>query len=168
MMTTFKSTSNSLTIYLAHFQPVSLRLYSSFAFSALTLLVGRQEGHPAHKNWVVGCWRSYLSGARCRLAYGPVDATATHCLFTASVKSTLAFPFWYRLTWVVPDKGPLYGCVSITLLSIAHHRQELISHEFYYFPSSRYFFSRRQKWCGLNFAIYPRLFPVDFQCTWLF
>ena len=23
---------------------------------------------------------SYLSGARCRLAYGPDDATATHCL----------------------------------------------------------------------------------------
>ena len=42
-----------------------------FAFSALTLLVGRQEGHPACKNWVVGCWCCYLSGARCRLAYGP-------------------------------------------------------------------------------------------------
>ena len=50
-------------------------------FSALMLLVGRQEGHPAcKKNWVVGCWRGYLSGARCRLAYGPADATATHCL----------------------------------------------------------------------------------------
>ena len=51
------------------------------AISALTLLVGQQEGHPAcKKNQVVGCWRSYLSGARCRLAYGPADATATHCL----------------------------------------------------------------------------------------
>ena len=29
---------------------------------------------------VVGCWRGYLFGARCRLAYGPADATATHCL----------------------------------------------------------------------------------------
>jgi len=28
---------------------------------------------------VVRCWRGYLSGARCRLAYGPADATATHC-----------------------------------------------------------------------------------------
>jgi len=54
----------------------------SNAFSALTLLVGRQEGHPACKNRVVGCWRGYLSGARCRLAYGPADATATHCLFS--------------------------------------------------------------------------------------
>ena len=26
------------------------------------------------------CWRGYLSGARCKLAYGPADATATHCL----------------------------------------------------------------------------------------
>jgi len=32
------------------------------------------------ENWVVGCWHGYLSGARCRLAYGPADATATHCL----------------------------------------------------------------------------------------
>ena len=31
--------------------------------------------------WLVGCWRGYLSGARCRLANGPADATATHCLF---------------------------------------------------------------------------------------
>ena len=31
------------------------------------------------KNIVVGCWRGYLFGARCRLAYGPADATATHC-----------------------------------------------------------------------------------------
>jgi len=54
------------------------------AFSALSLLVGRQEGHPVCKNWVVGCWRGYLSGARCILAYGPADATATHCLTVAS------------------------------------------------------------------------------------
>jgi len=47
-----------------------------FAFSALTVLVGRPM-----KNGVVGCWRGYLSGARCRLAYGPADATATNfCL----------------------------------------------------------------------------------------
>ena len=55
-------------------------LVQKYAFSALTLLVGRQEGHPACKNWVVGCWRGYLSGARCRLAHGSADATATHCL----------------------------------------------------------------------------------------
>ena len=47
----------------------SIRL--SCAFSALMLFVGRQEGHPACKNWVVRYWHSYLS------AYGPTDATAT-------------------------------------------------------------------------------------------
>ena len=51
-----------------------------FAFSALTLLVGQQEGHPACKELIGGCWCGYLSGARCRLAYDPDDATATHCL----------------------------------------------------------------------------------------
>jgi len=52
-----------------------------------------------------------MSGARCRLAYGPADATATHSL--ASVKSRLVLPFWYRLTRVVPEKGPLNGCVCV-------------------------------------------------------
>jgi len=50
------------------------------AFSALTLLVGRQEGHPACKKLSVGCWHGYLSGVMCRFAYGPADVTATHCL----------------------------------------------------------------------------------------
>ena len=31
------------------------------------------------KNRVVGYWRGYLSVVRCRLAYSPADATATHC-----------------------------------------------------------------------------------------
>jgi len=36
-----------------------------------------------------------------------------HSLSLASVKSRLVLPFWYRLTWVVPDKGPLNGCVCV-------------------------------------------------------
>ena len=82
----------------------------SIAFSALTLLVGQQEGHPAcKKNWVVGCWHGYLSGVRCRLAYGADDATAT--LSLASVKS--------RLVFLVPadagspgQRGVKWVCVS--------------------------------------------------------
>ena len=42
--------------------------------------LGGRNGTRSVKNWVVGCWRGYLSGARCRFAYGPADATATHCL----------------------------------------------------------------------------------------
>ena len=36
-----------------------------------------------------------------------------HSLSLASVKSRLVLPFWYRLTWVVLDKGPLNGCVFV-------------------------------------------------------
>jgi len=61
-----------------HPMPIKSLLILLLAFSALTLLVGWQEGHPACKK--LGCWHGYLSGARCRLAYGPADATATHCL----------------------------------------------------------------------------------------
>jgi len=73
---------NVLMAYLALFQVVGLfaRLLTICAFSALTLLVGRQEGHPACKKLSGGCWRGCLSGARCRLAHGSADATATHCL----------------------------------------------------------------------------------------
>ena len=53
-----------------------------FAFSALTLLVGRLEGHPACKKterWGAGVLVICLErGAD--LHYGPADATATHCL----------------------------------------------------------------------------------------
>ena len=84
-----------------------------FPFSSLTLWLGGRKGIRPVKNWVVGCWHGYLSGARCRLAYGPADATATHCLY--SVKSRLVLPFWYWLTQVVPEKGPLNGCVCYTI-----------------------------------------------------
>jgi len=52
------------------------------AFSALTLLVGRQEGHPACKKLSGGvmAWLSVWSEVQTCIAYGPADATATHCL----------------------------------------------------------------------------------------
>jgi len=57
--------------------------HTVLAFSALTLLVGRQEGHPACKKLsgaALAAWHGNLPGARYSLAYGPADATATHCL----------------------------------------------------------------------------------------
>jgi len=54
-----------------------LLLFSLFFYYCW--LDGRKGIRPV-KNWVEGCWRGYPSGARCRLAYGPADATATHCL----------------------------------------------------------------------------------------
>jgi len=50
------------------------------AFSALTLLVGWQEGHPACKKLSGGVLAWLSVRARCRLAHVPADATATHYL----------------------------------------------------------------------------------------
>jgi len=49
---------------------------TTIPFSALTLLVGWQEGHPACKKLSGGVlvWLSVW------VAYGPAQATATHCL----------------------------------------------------------------------------------------
>jgi len=30
-------------------------------------------------------------------------------------KIQVGLPFWYRLMWVVPEKGPLIGCVCVYL-----------------------------------------------------
>jgi len=68
--------------------------------------LGGRKGIRPVKNWVVGCWRGYLSAARCRRAYVPADA-AVSCFSNIQI----GLPFWYRLTRVVRDKGPLNGCV---------------------------------------------------------
>ena len=74
------------------------------AFSALTLLVGRQEGHPACKKLSGGvlAWLSVWSEVQTC-----IWPSWCHCysLSLASVKFRLVLPFWYRLTWVVPEKG---------------------------------------------------------------
>ena len=87
-----------------------LEIEQNSAFSALTLLVGRQEGHPACKKLSseVLAWLSVWSEVQTC-----IWPSWCHChsLSLASVKSRLVLPFWYRLTRVVPDKGPLNGCV---------------------------------------------------------
>ena len=82
------------------------------AFSALTLLVRRQEGHPACKKLSGGvlAWLSVWSEVLTCICPSWCHC---HSLSLASVKSRLVLPFWYRLTWVVPEKGPLNGCVCV-------------------------------------------------------
>jgi len=79
---------------------------------ALTLLVGRQEGHPACKKLSGGvlAWLSVWSKVQTC-----IRPSWCHChsLPLASVKSRLVLPFWYQLTWVVPVNGPLNGCVCV-------------------------------------------------------
>jgi len=74
------------------------------ASRALTLLVGWQEGHPACKKLSGGvlAWLSVWSEVQTCICPSWCHC---HSLTLASVKSTLVLPFWYRLTWVVPEKG---------------------------------------------------------------
>ena len=76
------------------------------AFSALTLLVGRQEGQKLSNEvleWL-SVWsevQTYILPSRCHC----------HSLYLAPVKFRLVSPFWCWLTWVVAEKGPLNRCV---------------------------------------------------------
>jgi len=79
------------------------------AFSSLTLLVRWQEGHPACKKtewWDSGMVICLGQGADVHMAQlMPLPLT-----ISCSSKSRLVLPFWYRLSWVVPDK--VHGAVQ--------------------------------------------------------
>jgi len=80
--------------------------------------IGRQDDHPACKNWVMRCGHGYLSGASCKwFAYGPADVTATRSSF-ASLKSSMVSPFWCRLIQaVLAKRGHQTGvCLSVCLV----------------------------------------------------
>ena len=84
---------------------------NNVAFSALTLLVGRQEGHPACKKTELcgaGMVICLERGADLHMAQQiPLPLTVS-CFSKIQIGF---FPFWYRPTRVVPEKGPLNGCV---------------------------------------------------------
>ena len=82
-------------------------------FSPLRLLVGQQEGHLACKKLSGGVlvWLSVWS--KVQSCIWP-SWCHIHSLSLALVKSRLILPFWYWLTWVVPDKGPLNGYLSVS------------------------------------------------------
>ena len=103
---------NSLQQFTMHFKARAL------AFSALTLLVGQQEGHPACKNLGGGvlAWLSVWS--KVQTCIWP-SWCHCHSLSLASAKSRLVLLYWYRLTRVVQDKRLLNGRVCVCL----KHRQ---------------------------------------------
>ena len=114
---TSKNANISLTAFnCLIFSRTSSTVTSSCSFSALTLLVGRQEGHPACKKLSGGvlAWLSVCSEVQTC-----IWPSSCHChsLSLASAKSRLVLPFWYRLTRVVPEKGPLNGCVCVCVSS---------------------------------------------------
>jgi len=82
------------------------------AFSALTLLVGRQEGRPTCKKtewWSAGVVICLERGADLHTAQLMKMPLTVSCLS----KIQIGLPFWYRLTRVVPEKGPLNGCACV-------------------------------------------------------
>jgi len=88
---------------------------SAIAFSALTLLVGQQEGHPACKKtewWgagVVVCLEQCADLHMAQLMPLPLTVSCFS-------KIQIGLLFWYRLTWVVPEKEPLNGCVCMSAI----------------------------------------------------
>jgi len=86
------------------------------AFSALTLLVGRQEGHPACKKLSGGVlvWLSVClaQGADLHMAQlMPLPLTVS-----CSSKIQIGFTFLVQAHLGSPGKGPLNGCVCVTLI----------------------------------------------------
>ena len=83
-------------------------------FSAFTLLVGRQEGHPARKNssdevlaWL-SVWSEVLMTCIIMVWLMPLPP---HHLCLSKIQNGLSF--WYRLTQVVLEKRPLNDCVCV-------------------------------------------------------
>jgi len=90
-------------------------LYLVLFFSALTLLVGRQEGHPACKIlewWDAGVVICLEQDADLHLAQlMPLPLTVS-CFSKIQIGSTFLVP----ADLVVPEKGPLNGCVCVYLV----------------------------------------------------
>ena len=81
-----------------------LSLIEGFAFSALTLLVGRQEGRPVCKIW--GWWKWPLVSPDGVAPSRMVSVSASVNLPLHHKVQKFSSKFWHRLTRVVPEKGP--------------------------------------------------------------
>ena len=81
--------------------------------------LGGRKGIQPVKNRVVGCWHGFV----CSEMQTCIRPSWCHChsLYLASVKSRLLLPFWYWLTRVVPEKGPLNGCVCMCIIRLHYY-----------------------------------------------
>ena len=86
-------------------------------FNAMMVLVGQQEGHSTCKKLGGGCWHGYLSGARCRLAYGPADATAL--TVSSFSKIQIGFTFLVPAHLGSPGKRPRRRSLVILEYAVA-------------------------------------------------
>ena len=76
---------------------VDPQLVSIFSFSALTLLVGRQERHPGVKSWKLVCWRWLFDWSFAHLI-APVVTTTTSIILGSN---KTGYP---RFTWKMTVK----------------------------------------------------------------
>jgi len=118
------NTSHTHTIHAvisSYLQPSVLCL-QCFAFSALMLLVGQQDGHLACKKtkcWDAGMVMCQGHGADLHMAQlMPLQLT-----ISCSSKSRLVLPFWCWLTQVVPDKIQEVSCMCVICMCTAINRQ---------------------------------------------
>ena len=79
----------------------------------------------------MGCLHGCLSGAKCRFAYGPADATASHCLLLQEIEIGFGFTFLVLADPGSPRQNP-ESCKMVvvvvfflrTAASLHHCRKE--------------------------------------------
>jgi len=109
----------------------SMNYYSVILYYAPSVLrhcwLGGRKGIRPVKNWVVGGWHGYVSGSRCRFAYGPADAIATHYLLLQQIQIGVTFlvlPVWWQLTQVVPERiqegHKMAVCMCVCVCACVH------------------------------------------------
>jgi len=128
----------------------------------------------------VGCWRGYVSGSRCRFAYGLADAAATHCLllqkmwigFTFLVPAHLGSP-GRAIKWLCVFTGqvmqPVTVCVSVVAcLAIVHWSQStmlLYAKPGYYWVRTAYWLSILANHPG-RLSLLPLHNGSEYQAVW--
>jgi len=65
-----------------------------------------------------GCWCGYLPGARCRLAYGSADITATHYLLPKEIQIGFAFTFMVPAHPGSPGQNPESHKMAVVVIAI--------------------------------------------------
>jgi len=119
----------------------------------MTLLVGRQEEHPACNKtewWDAGM---VICVERSALAYSPADATATHCLLPGSAGTRKENPIWILLiqetmsgsgiSWAICKSVPRF---RQTTMPAPHHTTQFFTSRMPFLPPNQ----QRQSTEGKN------------------
>ena len=89
-----------------------------------------------------------------------------HSLSLPPVKSRLVLPFWYRLTWVVRDKGPLNGCVCVSCYLLMNKTYLRITKSLHNEKSKKVKVAHTQL-PSVGFWSWSRFLAVSLQVTWV-